>query len=248
MRKLRSSGWVPDVPDQRDHAFTATATTLPNKVDLRQGMPPVWDQKSLGSCVAHAACAAHAYAQQSSGSLKPIDPSRLMLYYNARAVDGTLASDAGTYVRTAIKTLAANGVAPEADWPYRVGKCFVKPPAKAVANGLQHQALAYKRVDNTKLDDLKSALASGLPVIFGSVIYENFYTLSKRFEVPTPAGKPIGGHAMLLVGFDEERKCFLVRNSWNTSWGDLGYHWMPYQYITSRTLTDDCWCLVKVEI
>jgi C1A family cysteine protease len=137
--------------------------------------------------------------------------------------------------------LAKQGAAPESLWPYVLSKCFTKPTAAAATAALEHQALAYKRVDNTKLSDLLAALAEGLPIAFGSMLYENFYSLSKRFEVPAPKGKALGGHAMLICGYNQSRKAFLVRNSWGVGWGDKGY-------ITNRNLTDDCWCLVKVEL
>ena len=45
-----------------------------------------------------------------------------------------------------------------------------------------------------------------------------------------------GGHAVALVGYDEDR--FIVRNSWDTTWGYQspyggGYGTIPYQYITN---------------
>ena len=63
--KLSSSkrhyGWVPDVPDHRDHLYAAPVewlTKLPAKVDLRQKCPAVYDQGQLGSCTANAIAAA----------------------------------------------------------------------------------------------------------------------------------------------------------------------------------------------
>lgn len=45
-------GWRPDKPDHRDLTFKLVRKlgVLPSKVDLRPGMPPVYDQGDLGSC------------------------------------------------------------------------------------------------------------------------------------------------------------------------------------------------------
>ena len=55
--KIARYGWLPDLPDQRDHFYAAPvelAGVLPAKVDLRPQCPPVYDQGQLGSCTANA--------------------------------------------------------------------------------------------------------------------------------------------------------------------------------------------------
>ena len=61
-RKIARYGWVPDIPDQRDHLYAAPVVhlaKLPPKVDLRAQCPTViYDQGQLGSCTGNAiACA-----------------------------------------------------------------------------------------------------------------------------------------------------------------------------------------------
>ena len=54
---IQRYGWLPDLPDQRDHMYAAPAeflTALPTNEDLRPGCPPVYDQGQLGSCTANA--------------------------------------------------------------------------------------------------------------------------------------------------------------------------------------------------
>ena len=41
-------------------------------------------------------------------------------------------------------------------------------------------------------------------------------------------GPEIGWHAMCIVGYDDERHAFKVRNSWGDEWSDQGYLWMDY--------------------
>ena len=35
-------------------------------------------------------------------------------------------------------------------------------------------------------------------------------------------------HMVLIVGWDDERSAWLVKNSWGTEWGDQGYGWIKY--------------------
>jgi hypothetical protein len=58
-------GWIPQLPDQRDFLFVPLGITLrklPNRVDLRAGGPPVFDQGDIGSCTANAIATAVQFA------------------------------------------------------------------------------------------------------------------------------------------------------------------------------------------
>ncbi|MBC8066965.1 MAG: hypothetical protein IAG13_01415, partial [Deltaproteobacteria bacterium] len=37
-----------------------------------------------------------------------------------------------------------------------------------------------------------------------------------------------GAHMIVLVGWDDDKGAWLMRNSWGTSWGDGGYGWIKY--------------------
>src|SRR6478736_6841901 len=95
IRPVQRFGWVPDLPDARDFLFSAPEAVLadlPTKVDLRKQMPTVYDQGQLGSCTANAIAAAFEY-DQTQQKLVDFMPSRLFIYYNERAIEGTIASD-----------------------------------------------------------------------------------------------------------------------------------------------------------
>ena len=47
----------------------------------------------------------------------------------------------------------------------------------------------------------------------------------------------------MLVGYDDHDDHFIVRNSWGTHWGDSGYGYMPYAYVTDAELCSDFWIL-----
>jgi C1A family cysteine protease len=42
--------------------------------------------------------------------------------------------------------------------------------------------------------------------------------------------KLLGGHGVLICGYDDDRSVSIVRNQWGEQWGDHGYCYMPYGY------------------
>ena len=48
----------------------------------------------------------------------------------------------------------------------------------------------------------------------------------------------VGGHAIAIVGYDNQKRHLIVKNSFGTGWGDKGYFYMPYTYVTPELLMD----------
>jgi C1A family cysteine protease len=46
---------------------------------------------------------------------------------------------------------------------------------------------------------------------------------------------------MAVVGYDDARRRFLIRNSMGASWGDGGYGSVPYEYLADPRLAADFW-------
>ena len=236
-------GWLPDLPDQRDIMYAAPVTvmlSLPTAVDLRNQCPPVYDQGQLGSCTANALSGAYEFDLKKQK--KPdFMPSRLFVYYNERVLINTVNSDSGAYIRDGIKTMNLQGVCPEKDWPYDVTKFTVKPSAKCYAEASKCQVKSYQRLVNS-LSQLKGCIAEGFPFVFGFTVYESFQSaeVAKTGVMPMPeqGEKTIGGHAVCAVGYDDSKSAFIIRNSWNTTWGIKGYFYMPYAYITGNLCSD----------
>src|SRR6185437_9462747 len=94
-------GWVPDRPDFRDKLYAAIAAPpkkLPPKVDLRAGCSPVENQGNLGSCTANALVGNLEFLEKKAGR-RATNLSRLFVYYNERAMEGTISEDAGAAIR-----------------------------------------------------------------------------------------------------------------------------------------------------
>jgi C1A family cysteine protease len=249
-------GWLPDLPDARDLMYAspiAVMKALPNKIDLRPKCPPILNQGGLGSCTANALGTAFQFGQKKQKVANFI-PSRLFIYYNERVYINTINSDSGAYIRDGIKTLNKDGACPETIWTYddssTTGSKFTqKPPAACYANALKNQILSYQRLNNSLISQLKGCLAEGFPFVFGFTVYSSFRNITSNGNMPIPnfnTESVLGGHAVTCVGFDDVKQMFIIQNSWGASWGDGGYFYMPYSYITSN-LSNDFWTIRLVE-
>jgi C1A family cysteine protease len=251
--RTKRYGWIPDLPDQRDHLFTApaeVARVLPPKVDLRHACPPVYDQGDLGSCTANAIAGVVQFGLLKQRQADVFLPSRLFIYYNERVMEGTEDEDAGAMLRDGIKSVARLGAAHEQLWPYVVERFAMKPTPRVYEDGERHQALLYQRLTHS-LPQLKSCLALGFPFVFGFSVYESFESsaVSRTGRVPMPGTSEalLGGHAVAAVGYDDRAGAFVVRNSWGADWGMNGYCTMPYAYLTDPDLSDDFWTIRRME-
>ncbi len=244
-------GWVPQLPDLRDARLAIPATTaLPSAVDLSAGadMPPIYDQGQLNSCTANALAAAvdfdnHLRTQQF------LTPSRMWIWYQERAMEGHVGQDVGAQVRDGAKVVATLGACPDTDWPYDPATFAQAPPQKDYSDALGDRVLTYSAPPQD-LWSLKSVLAGGRPVVFGFTVYSEFESpqvaASGIVPMPNPTGQVVGGHAVVLVGYNDAVDRFRVRNSWGTTWGQAGYFEMPYLYVTSASLASDFWVLETV--
>ena len=246
----RKYGWKRQKQDERDFKAGKPSflrkLTLPTIVDLRPKDGPIENQGSLGSCTGHALAGALQFLELKNGD--PVDPySRLFIYFNERLEEGTTDEDAGADIRDGIKTLAKYGVCSETYWPYIEDKFKDRPPLLAYQKAKPVEISEYKSLST--LMQIKSVLASGYPVVFGIIVYDSFESeeVAKNGIVPMP-GKDdgcIGGHAVTMVGYDDNKKCVIVRNSWGTDWGDKGYFYLPYDYVKNTDLSSDFWVIYK---
>lgn len=241
---LKTLAWKPDIPDHRDRILQLKAKSLPKSV-ARLGMKnPIEDQGELGSCTGNATTSMVEILTNAPAL------SRLMCYYQARVIEGTVRQDAGAYLRDVIKGVSKFGIAEEALWPYDISKFARKPPKTAYANAatLKPRIASYQRVAD--LDTMLACLASKRPVVFGFMVPEYFLseTMARKavLPLPTAADSMVGGHAVMAAGYSMTANPYIwVRNSWGATWGNKGYFKMPFSWFTDpRRLVDDMWTIV----
>lgn len=242
--------WLRDTPDSRDHIYnTARPATvrIPTSVDMRLTCSAIEDQGNLGSCTGNAIAGAIELIDRRNR--KMLDVSRLFIYYEERVLEGTTNSDDGAYIRDGLKVVNKKGAPLESLWPYVESQFAVQPNANAYTDAAKRKVTAYQRcVDFTAV---RLALAAGNPVVVGFDVYASFETLSvaRTGMMPYPnvlREQYLGGHAVCLVGYNDNTQRFIARNSWGTSWGDRGYFYMPYRVIQDATMSGDFWTISGV--
>ena len=94
---------------------------------------------------------------------------------------------------------------------------------------------------------MRSCLADGYPFVFGFTVYAAFGSQavanSGVLHLPKRGEEVQGGHAVMAAGYNDSKRRFLIRNSWDTDWGMKGYFTMPYAYLSDRNLSDDFWTI-----
>ncbi len=233
-------------PDIRDYGFIPTNFSItPSSSYCITDNPsfacPIFDQGALGSCLANA-LKAMMYILSRGG----VNLSRLQLYMCYRAIDGSsLTTDSGGTVRAGMKAISSYGVCPETTWPYIIANFARLAPNTAFTSTYKLNNFVYTAVQQD-IDHLKMSISLNLPIVAGIFVYTSFESanVGQTGVIPVPDirnEKLLGGHAILLVGYNDTAQVFKFQNSWSMKWGDKGYGYIPYSYILNTGLTRDVW-------
>lgn len=233
------TGCLFDHKDERDFFLNFSIDNLPDCVDYRPKMPPVFNQGELGSCVSCAICNMMAFATRSE---KPF--SRLFIYYNGRKIENTIDSDNGIMIRSGLKGLLDNGVPFEEDMPYEIDYFTYSPSFEAYESAKSHTISKYSRLCRSK-DQFKACLASGKLFVLCINLFPSFRLDSVRqtgrVEMPGPKEEVELQHGILAVGFNSD--CVIFQNSFGKGWGDDGYGYLPWEYLLNEKLSKDFWLI-----
>jgi C1A family cysteine protease len=236
-----------DIPNPNDKKFKAVkyadTSTLPASVDLSPLCSPVYDQGGLGSCTGFGIVKGLREFLLNKFNVPFVPLSALFLYYKEREAEGTIPEDAGAYIGDGMNVLVNVGVCPDADDPY-VESAFANPPStQALQDASQYKIIESHRVDD--FDHMKQALAEGFPVVIGIEVYSSFESfdaaMSGMIPIPQQGEQQLGGHCMLVVGYETKSdgiEYAKVRNSWGTGWGQAGYCFIPRGFFDQGYVMD----------
>lgn len=247
-------GWTPDLPDPRDR-----------KVEVLQGGgdgsddPAVWEiqeedrdegDSETTDGVTSSAIAVICLVDWVSRRLRGerLDGSPEFLSQLTKPVCGCVGA---TTLRDTIKTLRRYGAPPRGrgDTTHRLQGQTPDPRDFAFAR--DYAGLRYRRIDDTAaspevvLQRLRQRLRQGAPCVFG---FTAFDSIGSGPWVPFTPDRSIvlGGAAVIATGYDDTtrgpngRGALRVRSCWGADWGDGGYGWLPYDFVT-QGLARDFW-------
>lgn len=244
-RKLRLLPDIEELP--LADTYTARETTL-TSVDLRSGFTTVKTQGQQGACSAFSLASIYEYILKTNNALDS-DLSEAFLYYNARKKSGNENEDSGVSYYDTISALTEFGICLEQTFPYNENVFNKEPDTNAydeAANYLVKKAMNV----NQDINDIRSALAEGYPVAISLKIFESFSNNSGAF-ISRPSDEDfakgsLGSHAMVICGYSDEQRFFIVRNSWGTGFGENGYCYIPYSYIGDSSLMNMACIITEV--
>lgn len=221
---------------------------LPQRVDLRAYCTTVEDQGQTNSCVANAMVGAVELMHKKEGR-PAVELSRMFVYYNSRAIEKREHLDEGTYIHHAMAALLAHGVCEERMWPFQRASVNTKPTEGCYTNAAHYEAVQIARTPGTAA---LLSLAQELPVTFGIVLPNECYDAARDGGmVPSPdtlpMATPAGGHAMLIVGYEMDKKHYIVRNSWGAGYGDDGYIYIPFDVMDRYAHPDQFYTIGAIE-
>jgi C1A family cysteine protease len=130
----------------------------------------------------------------------------------------------------ALDLLVQQGVCKWKDMPYTDEGCAIQPNSSQKSSALSAKISKYEQVAGFSTLEIKKLLLSQTPIIIGAMVDEGFVNATKSFVWNSKKGKDLGGHALVIMGYDDAKNAFKIQNSWTTSWGDSGYSWLDYNY------------------
>jgi len=233
------------IDNTRDASAAKSSSTLPTEVDLRPYAPPINNQGSMGSCTAFAVAdsaynimLSQLYANyQWNVSDSDFRASPMWCYVKSGispygSWNPVCGSAVGRYMSQPFSLLAGTGSAIETTVPYYATEnCSTSFPAPALDEAAVLRIDSWAALAKTAIvDAIKAQLATyHRPVPIAMYGLENafLYYSGGVYHYGGTSGAN-AGHAMCIVGYDDELQAFDVRNSWGPYWGLSGYWWCGY--------------------
>ncbi len=219
-------------------SYGAGAGQLPASISLLKYAPKRMHQGDQGSCVGWASSyAARTILQARATGADPnsiaFSPSYL---YNQIALSGCN----GAYMNNAMETLLKHGDLPFSKFSYDDRSCSRQPNQGQANEASQFRIKGYNRLSQgannygVDLMGVKQHLAQGAPVVIGAMVGGTFMQQMVGRSVWQPTQRDyqqygFGGHAMCVIGYDDNKQAVQIMNSWGPEWGDNGVAWIGYK-------------------
>jgi C1A family cysteine protease len=236
---MKITNLVQSPADARDYRYIATITELPSAVDLMPEVEEIENQRDVGSCTAHATTTAAEVFDNRAGYNDKLSPQFI---YDLTRLFENRPDQTGASLRDAIEVGRLQGFCLESEYAYTNVETTGTPPPECYASAAGRKITKYEAVDIPTIqngigywngvDNLKRALAEGLPVIIALRVYRPIFEIKgplKDQVYMTYGAEFVGNHAVTVIGYDDSFSGFIYANSWDKTWGDGGFGRLPYQ-------------------
>ncbi len=202
---------------------------VPDKFDLSKWFPEPGDQGNQASCVGWAlAYGIKSYQEAIEHQRPPEGPDRTFspaFIYNQINRWGC---QGGSNIREALELMETYGVSTMEQFPYDENDCSNRPSSQASKEAENFTISGWKRVEFMNEGLMKTLLVDGKPVVIGMQTDSWFRALDEGEVYRVASYQDVGGHAVVVIGYDDRKGAYKIFNSWGDDWGDEGYGWIAY--------------------
>lgn len=219
---------------EADLAVIDIDIAFPPSFDVSDFLPKVGSQGAQGSCVAWAAgyylkSFQENYEDFVIRGLAPVNEMSPSYIYNQIKVSDC---DNGSVIQKALDLITSEGIPNLSVMPYDQNDCDIQPTEQQKILAVPNKIESYAYLDQDKVyEQTKAFLLSNQPVVIAISIDRSYFGARDEngIYIYRKFKEASGGHAMLVVGYNDEMNAFKVVNSWGKEWGNDGFVWIDYK-------------------
>jgi len=228
-------------------------TNLPKTKILEDKFPPIGNQGQYGTCVAWASgYNLKTYLNAKDKNWGSSDLSNAANQTSPKDLWFVISSGdkgkncGGTNFEPALEALRSKGAASLSSVPYtNMGTCSGTSSGNSGNKLANYRKIAYNNSlsggsgkEGMTENNFKGFLAKDRPILFGAKLGDRFMKWSNSSTISSDTynnpGMQHAYHALIVSGYDDNKKAFRVRNSWGKDWGDDGSIWVDYKFFLNE--------------
>ena len=220
-------------PQNQTKAEITIPEIFDQSFDLSALLPRVGSQGQQGSCVGWATgyylkSFQENLEEQNNG--EPIFNNEMSPAYVYNQIKVGSCDD-GSQIPDALDLVLNSGIVTIEEMPYNQNECSTLPTSEQNILAAENKIFSYSYLDGDILfDQAKAFLLNNTPIVIAISIDDDFFGVidENGDAVYREFGEVDGAHAMLVVGYDDNRNAFKAVNSWGKNWGNDGFVWIDY--------------------